>query len=85
MAALAMVSGGSAGAARLAVIGPDPLLVAAMTMALLAAPAVVAVLILRWRATQGTQDAVDDEDDYDHSDDDDVPAPGVVPNQPEHA
>lgn len=61
MAVLALISGGSAGADRLTVIGPVPWEVAAATFGLVAVPAAVVVLILRFRRTPADV-AAEDED-----------------------
>ncbi|WP_053208088.1 DUF6350 family protein [Jiangella muralis] len=70
MAVLALLSGGSAGAERLTALGPVPWEVAAATFGLVTVPAVVAVLVLRFRrapAAETTDDA-DDDAATDHED-----------------
>ncbi|RIQ27101.1 cell division protein PerM [Jiangella rhizosphaerae] len=66
MAVLALLSGGSAGAERLTVLGPVPWEVAAATFGLVTVPATVVVLILRFRRRPAT----DPEPDDDAADDD---------------
>jgi hypothetical protein len=56
MAVLALLSGGSAGAERLSVLGPVPWEVAAATFGLVGVPAVVVVLALRFRRTRRIED-----------------------------
>lgn len=73
MAVLALLSGGSAGADRLAVVGPVPWEVAAATFGLVGVPAVLVVLVLRFRRTPRA--AADAEDP---ADDDDAPAGGAA-------
>ncbi|WP_203417377.1 DUF6350 family protein, partial [Jiangella ureilytica] len=60
MAVLALLSGGSAGAERLTVLGPVPWEVAAATLGLVGVPAVVVVLALRFRRTPRAEADVDD-------------------------
>ncbi|WP_116951574.1 cell division protein PerM [Jiangella endophytica] len=73
MAVLALLSGGSAGAERLSVLGPVPWEVAAATFGLVSVPAAVAVLVLRFRRGPADPDAdLDADPDADPDDGDDV-------------
>ena len=73
MAGLALLSGGSAGADRLTVLGPVPWEVAAATLGLVGVPAVVVVLALRFRRTPRAE-----ADAEDQADDGDAPADGAA-------
>nr|WP_246400641.1 DUF6350 family protein [Jiangella mangrovi] len=78
MAVLALLSGGSAGAERLAVLGPVPWEVAAATLGLVGVPAILVVLVLRFRRAPRAEADEEDPADEDSADDDDAPADGAA-------